>query len=112
MLENQLDSLIGSEEMRRIITWGLSEKLPVLKELDLKRENIGDQLLTEIFDSTFIHSHKNFRAMYAILMGGVYYLTLHSKMQENPLCGIDMAQPCGREEIKKAFKQFIEWAYS
>lgn len=112
VLENQFDSLINSEEMRRIITWGLSEKLPVLKDLDLKRENIGDQLLREVFDGAFDHSDKNFRAMYAILMGGVYYLTLHSKMQENPFCGIDLQQPSGQEEIKKALKQFIELAYS
>ena len=112
VLENQFDSLIKSEEMRRIITWGLSEKLPVLKELDLKRENIGDQLLREVFDGTFDHSDKNFRAMYAILMGGVYYLTLHSKMQENPFCGIDLQQPSGQEQIKKALKHFIELAYT
>jgi len=112
VLENQFDSLIGSEEMRRIITWGLSEKLPVLKELDLRRENIGDQLLREVFDGTFDHSDKNFRAMYAILMGGVYYLTLHSKMQENPFCGIDLQQPSGQEEIKKALRQFIDLAYA
>lgn len=112
VLENQFDSLINSEEMRRIITWGLSEKLPVLKELDLKREKIGDHLLREVFDGAFDHSDKNFRAMYALLMGGVYYLTLHAKMQENPFCGIDLQQPSGQEEIKKALKQFIELAYA
>lgn len=112
VLENQFNSLISNEEMRQIITWGLSEKLPVLKELDLKRENIGDQLLREIFDGIFDHSDKNFRAMYAILMGGVYYLTLHARMQENPFCGIDLQQTSGQEEIRKALRQFIDLAYS
>lgn len=112
VLEDQFDSLIKNEEMRRIITWGLSEKLPSLKELDLKRENIGDQVLGEVFDGHFNNTDKNFRAMYAILMGGVYYLTLHAKMQENPFCGIDLQQPSGQEEIKKALKQFIELAYT
>jgi len=112
VLESQLDSLINNEEMRRIITWGLSEKLPFLKELDLKRENTGDILLSEIIDKHFEKSDKNFRAMYALLMGGVYYLTLHAKMQENPFCGIDLQQTEGQEEIKKALKQFIDLAYS
>jgi AcrR family transcriptional regulator len=112
VLENQFDSLINNEEMRRVITWGLSEKLPILKELDLKRENIGDQILSGVIDGHFIDKDKNFRAMYAILMGGVYYLTLHAKMQENPFCGIDLQQDSGREEIKKALKQFIDLAYS
>lgn len=112
VLENQFDSLIKNEEMRRIITWGLSEKLPILKALDLKREDIGNQVLTEVFDKHFEGSDKNFRALYALLMGGVYYLTLHAKMQENPFCGIDLQQPSGQEEIKKALKQFIELAYA
>ncbi|WP_316846936.1 TetR/AcrR family transcriptional regulator [Pedobacter psychrodurus] len=111
VLENQFDSLIGNEEMRRIITWGLSEKMPMLKELDLKRENIGDQVLRELIDEHFAGKDKNFRAMYALLMGGVYYLTLHAKMQENPFCGIDLQQVSGQEEIKKALKQFIDLAY-
>ncbi|WP_443947112.1 TetR/AcrR family transcriptional regulator [Pedobacter sp. AW1-32] len=111
VLENQLDSLINNEEMRRIITWGLSEKLPFLKALDLKRETIGNILLSEIIDQHFEKSDKNFRAMYAILMGGVYYLTLHAKMQENPFCGIDLQQLSGQDEIKKALKQFIDLAY-
>ncbi|MDY0904761.1 TetR/AcrR family transcriptional regulator [Pedobacter sp. CFBP9032] len=112
VLENQFDSLIKNEEMRRIITWGLSEKLPILKALDLKREDIGNQVLSEVFDKHFEGSDKNFRALYALLMGGVYYLTLHAKMQENPFCGIDLQQPSGQEEIKKALKQFIELAYA
>jgi len=112
VLENQLDSLINNEEMRRIITWGLLEKLPALKELDLKRENMGDQILSAVIDEHFEKSDKNFRAIYAILMGGVYYLTLHAKMQENPFCGIDLQELKGQEEIKKALKQLIELAYN
>ena len=112
VLENQFDNLISNEEMRRIITWGLSEKLPVLKELDLKRENIGDQILREVYDGNFNNGDKNFRAMYAILMGGVYYLTLHAKMLENPFCGIDLEQSSGQEEIKKALSQLIDSIYS
>jgi len=111
VLEDQFDSLINNEEMRRIITWGLSEKLPTLKALDLKREQIGDQVLKELIDGRFQRSNKNFRAMYAILMGGVYYLTLHAKMQENPFCGIDLLQASGEEEIKKALKQLIDLIY-
>ncbi|MBO9672147.1 MAG: TetR family transcriptional regulator [Sphingobacteriaceae bacterium] len=111
VLEDQFDSLINNEEMRRIITWGLSEKLPILKELDLKRETIGDQILSEVVDGYFKNTDKNFRAIYALLMGGVYYLTLHAKMQENPFCGIDIKQPAGEQAIKDALKQIIDLTY-
>ena len=111
VMEHQLDSLMENEEMRHIITWGLNEKSPVLKALDLRRENAGDQVLKTIFDPHFKDSGKNFRAMYAILMAGVYYLTLHSKMQENPFCGIDLQKSSGRREIKKALKHLLDMIY-
>ncbi|GGH04651.1 TetR/AcrR family transcriptional regulator [Pedobacter zeae] len=111
VLEDQFDSLINNEEMRRIITWGLSEKLPILKELDLKRETIGDQILSEVVDGYFKNTDKNFRAIYALLMGGVYYLTLYAKMQENPFCGIDIQQPAGEQAIKDALKQILDITY-
>jgi len=111
VMEHQFDSLINNEEMRRIITWGISEKLPVLKELDLKRENTGDEVLKAIFDPHFKESGKNFRAMYGILMAGVYYLTLHAKMLENPFCGIDVKKESGQQEIKKALSQLLDLIY-
>lgn len=111
VLENQFDSLINSEEMRQIITWGLCEKLPILKELDLKREQTGHQIFSELIDEKFKDSDKNFRAIYALLMGGVYYLTLHSGKLQNPFCGIDIQQESGKAEIKKAIQQLIELTY-
>ncbi|PJJ84434.1 TetR/AcrR family transcriptional regulator [Mucilaginibacter auburnensis] len=111
VLQDQLDSLIGNEEMRRIITWGLSEKSAMLKELDLKRENVGEMVLSEVFDKRFADSKVNFRAVYALLMGGVYYLTLHAKMQENTFCGIDIQQPAGQDEIKKTIRQLLDLIY-
>ncbi|MFD0793650.1 TetR/AcrR family transcriptional regulator [Mucilaginibacter litoreus] len=111
VLEDQFDSLIGNEEMRRIIAWGLSEKSAMLKELDLKRENVGEIVLCEVFDKHFSDSEVNFRAIYALLMGGVYYLTLHAKMQENTFCGIDIQQPAGQSEIKKAIRQMLDLIY-
>ena len=111
VMEHQFESLMTNEEMRRIITWGLNEKLPVLKELDLRRENAGDEVLKAIYDPHFQGSGKNFRAMYAILMSGVYYLTLHAKMQENPFCGIDVKKQSGQQEIKKALFQLVDFIY-
>ncbi|SMP07741.1 TetR/AcrR family transcriptional regulator [Chryseobacterium profundimaris] len=112
VLEDQFESLMANEEMRRIINWGLSEKAPVLKELDLKRENTGEEILKAVFDEHFKDSGINFRAVYGLLMGGVYYLTLHANMQENPFCGIDIKQPEGQEEIRKAIRQLLDLIYS
>jgi len=108
VLENQFNSLISNEKMRRIIIWVLVDKMPALNELDLKRDNMGDQLLSAVADPHFEKSEINFRAMDAILMGRVYYLTLHAKMKENPFCGIDLQESVRQEQIKKALKDLID----
>jgi hypothetical protein len=33
-------------------------------------------------------------------------------MQENPFCGIDIQQPDGQEEIKKALRKLLDLIYS
>ncbi|PWN64181.1 TetR/AcrR family transcriptional regulator [Chryseobacterium viscerum] len=112
LLENQFDSLMKSEEMRNIIHWGISESLKPLQELNKEREQLGEEIFTKITDDYFQDKGKNMRAIEGILIGGIYYLTLHAKMNDAAMCGIDINTPEGETEIKKALKQIIDWAYS
>lgn len=112
LVERQFDSLMENPEMRQIINWGLSESYAPLKELNLEREEFGEQVFTQITDEHFKGKDKNLRAVEAILVSSVYYLTLHSQINESTMCGIDVKQKEGADEIKKAMKQIIDWAYS
>jgi AcrR family transcriptional regulator len=112
LLENQFDSLMDKEEMRKIITWGLSENLPSLIELNQERELLAEQLFTRLIDQHFIGKEKNIRAIDAILVSGIYYLTINAKTSGVTMCGIDINEEKGKVEIKKALKQIIDWAYS
>jgi AcrR family transcriptional regulator len=111
MLEKTFDSLMENAEMRRIITWELSEDLQPLKELNQKREQLGEILLSEIIDDYFKGKDKNFRAIEAILLSSVYYLTLHAQMNMGPFCGIDLKQAEGQAIFKKTIRQIMNWAY-
>lgn len=112
LLEQQFDSLMSNEEMRRIITWGLCENSKPLTELNEEREQIGEELFSKITDEHFKNKDKNMRAIEAILISSIYYLTLQTNMNGQTICGIDLKQKKGQAEIKKALKQIIDWAYS
>jgi AcrR family transcriptional regulator len=112
LLENQFDSLMENEEMRKIINWGLSENLKPLVELNQERERLGEEFFSKITDAYFKDKDKNFRAIEGILVGGIYYITLQAKMSGETMCGIDVNTAEGKSEIKKALKQIVEWAYS
>ncbi|WP_293306576.1 TetR/AcrR family transcriptional regulator [Pedobacter sp. UBA5917] len=111
LLIDQLDALMGSEEMRKIITWGISEDFEPLKELNRQREEVGEKLFASVYDDHFKGKDKNLRAIEAILISGIYYLSLYSQ-NNGTFCGIDVKGEEGQAEIKKSLKQIIDWAYT
>jgi len=112
LLEKQFDALMKNEEMRKIITWGLCENLAPLKALNRERELLAEKFFARLSDDHFTGNEKNVRAIDAILVSGIYYLTLNAKMSGDTMCGIDVNKQEGESEIKKALKQIIDWAYS
>lgn len=102
-LKNQFDRLMKDGEMRGVIAWELAEELPLLKEQAQTRENL--------IEKTFENKDENNRAIEAVLMSSIYYLTIHSHTNETSFLGIDLKQEEGQQQIKRAIKQIVEWAY-
>ncbi|MCK7555928.1 hypothetical protein MKQ70_13220 [Chitinophaga sedimenti] len=101
ILEQQFDSLMSNEEMRRIVTWDLTDNVESLQVMGQKREDIGEQLFTQLTDEHFKNKTTDIRAVTAILVSSVYYLTLHAKMNGSTFCGIDIREQEGEMKIKK-----------
>ncbi|MBB6270736.1 AcrR family transcriptional regulator [Pedobacter cryoconitis] len=112
LLENQLDSLVANEELRKIISWGVCESSKSLEELNEKREFLGEQFFSEITDEYFKGKDKNIRPVVGLLIGGIYYMTLIAHTNNGLMCGLDIRKKEAQEEIKKTLKQIIEWTYS
>lgn len=111
LIEHQFDALMANAEMRKIINWGLTVNLKPLTDLNKERERLGEELFSKVIDAHFETKDKNIRAIEALLIGGIYYLTLQAKMSGETMCGIDINKEEGRTEIKKTLQQIIEWAY-
>lgn len=113
LLEKQFDSLLKSGEMRGVTAWEINGKnLQSLQELAQKREKVRNQLFDKIEDKHFNDKDKNIRAIEAILMGGINYLTVHAHTSESAFHGIDVKKKSDQQKVKKALKQIIQWAYS
>ncbi|MDR6922736.1 TetR/AcrR family transcriptional regulator [Chryseobacterium sp. 2987] len=102
-LEKQFECLMNDGEMRGVIAWELSKELPILKDQSQKREKQIEKVVG--------NKEGNFRAIEAILMGGIYYLTIHSHTNESTFRGIDLKQQEGQQEIMGAVKQILDWAH-
>ncbi|MGF7081972.1 TetR/AcrR family transcriptional regulator [Mucilaginibacter sp. UYCu711] len=109
MLEN-FRRFFDNKEMQQIILWQISEANPLLKSISESREIEGEKLL-KLTDPFFEKTNVNFRAVIALLLGGIYYLTLHGRYNKSTVSGMDINKAKDRAEFKTAIEQILEWAW-
>jgi hypothetical protein len=74
------------------------------------RESMGGVLL-ELADPHFEGGKVNFRAIAALLVGGIYYTILPTVYNGGNFAGIDLLTQDGKDELAKAVEQIVGWAY-
>ncbi len=110
ILKDQLDYFFQSEEMQQLIRWEISEKNPISRGISDMREHIGEQML-QLTDGHFKNSYVNFRVLLALMIAGVYYIVLHTKVNGSTFCGIDINDPDDMQKLHSTMQQMIDWAY-
>ena len=110
ILQSQLETLLEDKILQKIIHWELGENSEILRKIADKREEMGENLFS-IIDKQFENTNIDIRANLALLIGGIYYLTLHAKNNGSLFCGIDLNQKEGKERISLAINNIIEKSY-
>ena len=108
----QFDDLKKNKELQKILVWEMSESRPILKKLMDQREEVGEALFKNITDPHFGNRSEEFRAIAALLVAGSYHLNMFTAHNGSTFCGIDMKSEDGRQKIKKAIEDIIEFAYN
>ncbi len=111
MLHEQFDIIFENREFQHVLLWRLSQQRSSLQKLVEQQEASGEQLFQDIIQPHFKDSTPTFRAISAILISGLYYLDLSTAHNGSTFCGIDMASPEGRDEVKKAIDFLVEQTY-
>jgi len=110
LMQQNLVSFMANPEMQKIIHWQISEENPLMRSVSVAREENGARLLSKA-TPFFIRSGTSFKAVTALLLGGIYYLVLHAETNKSTVCGIDINLESDREIIIKTIGQIIEWAF-
>ncbi|NGM74859.1 TetR/AcrR family transcriptional regulator [Sphingobacterium sp. SGL-16] len=106
ILKNNLEYFSNSEEMQKIVLWGLSEKNPTIRVLTDQREVLGEKILQEAEESL---KEKNIdvRATMAIFISAIYYMVLHSENNGSTMCGIDFSTQNGKDKILDTMQKLL-----
>jgi len=110
ILQNQFKFFLSEPDMQRLIHWELSGESPLMKSIHNARESNGQRIL-EMTDDHFKNQKVNFRAVSALLVGGIYYTILHSRFVGGTFCDLDINSKDGQNEILKAIEQTVGWAF-
>lgn len=111
ILVNQFNAFHKDTEMQNLILWELTSKSPLMRSIHNTREMLGQQLL-ELTDPHFEKSSVNFRAVAALLVGGIYYTILHTRHNGKMFSDINILSEHGRQEIMTAIGQVVDWAFT
>lgn len=111
VLQNQFSYFFAEKDTQRLILWELTTNSPMMKSIHNARESMGQKLL-ELTDIHFKGSNVNFRAIGALIVGGIYYTILHTIHNGGTFTDLDINSDQGQIEIQKAIEQIIDWAYN
>lgn len=110
IMQENLSFFKDDNEMQSIILWQLSESRTVLKELNYQREDAGAKRLN-MTDVYFEGSDVDFRSLIALILGGSYFMSLHSRMNIGTVAGRDIRNPADFSLVQKTIEKLIKWAF-
>jgi AcrR family transcriptional regulator len=110
ILQNQFRYFFLDKQMQKLILWEVCTNSPLMRSIHNARESMGQKLF-ELTDQHFANTGVNFRAVAALLVGGIYYTILHTRYNGGIFSDIDIATEEGREEMLKAIELIVSWAY-
>ncbi|EHQ41402.1 TetR/AcrR family transcriptional regulator [Myroides odoratus] len=111
LLQNQLEIVLKDKALQKIIHWEIGEKNKMLRDLADKREEIGEGLFQVIIPHFEKENIYNIRGRLALLIGGIYYLSLHAKSNGSMFCGLDINKEEGKKEVLSAINDLISLTY-
>lgn len=110
LLQNQFDTLLKDRALQRIIHWEIGEYNEILRKIADAREDLGEHLFSKTIPF-FENSSVDIRARLALVISGIYYLSLHAKNNGSKFCGIDINTEEGKDRIALAIQELIFDAY-
>lgn len=111
ILHTLFDEVYTSDDLRKILNWEVGEYHIRLRELADNREKMSKPIF-KMSDADFKDSDINIRAILALMISGIYYLTMHAKVNGSTFCEIDINKPKGKKAIKEALAKVIDMAYT
>lgn len=110
ILQQLFKFFLEEPESQDLILMELTGTNPLMRSIHNARESIGQELFGRM-DQHFQNSTVNFRAVSALLVGGIYYIVLHTRKNGYNFADTNLKSKDGMNAILEAIAQVVDWSF-
>ncbi|WPU91720.1 TetR/AcrR family transcriptional regulator [Mucilaginibacter sabulilitoris] len=97
-------------KMQNLILIELTGSSQLMRSIHNVRESMGQDIL-EKTDMHFKNSGINFRAVAGLLIGGIYYMVLHTLSNGYNFADVDLESEEGMKAVSETLANVVDWAF-
>jgi len=109
-LKNHFKRFASDPLLQEVGIQEISSSTDFLTKLSAEREKQA-KILFDLSAEHFKNTDVYFKAVEALLIGGINYIILHGKVNGSTFYGIDINHPDHKAKISKTLEQITKWAY-
>ncbi|MEZ2334706.1 TetR/AcrR family transcriptional regulator [Mucilaginibacter sp. RCC_168] len=98
-------------KMQNLILMELTGSSHLLRSIHNVRESMGQDILGKT-DEHFQNSGVNFRAVAGLLIGGIYYMVLHTLNNGYNFVDVNLESEEGMKAISETLGNVVDWAFA
>lgn len=106
VLMNQFAEMKDNKLLTQLLIWELSEKNEILSKLAQDRDEIGNNLLQKIIENEGFK--EDVQALIALLIGGIYYLSMHATVNGSLFCGLDINKKEDASRVSDTLERLLK----
>lgn len=107
-LKQRMEQLFEKPVLKQLLAWELSEKILPLKRYASAREKNEIEFIKHILAVREEHGNENdIQALFALLLGGVHYLSAYSQHNTKPFFGINFSDEAQRRHVMDVIAKML-----
>lgn len=106
VLTAQFAEMKNNKLLTQLMIWELSDNNEVLANLARERDAVGNALLKKVIENESFE--EDVQPLLALLVGGIYYLSMHATINGSPFCGLDINKRKDATRVKETLQRVLK----
>ena len=106
LLRDQFSKIFQNDLLSQLIVWEISAKNESLLQIAEEREEIGNKIIQALNKTQKFK--RDVSPVFALLVAGIYYLTIHAKVNGSTFCGLNINLASDRKRLLDCVDEMVD----